>query len=103
MQEVNSVIHSFPTDSSNDSASCSCINLLGVSKKRKQEIIKEIYEQFVRYGREATVLVSMSTSCKLFEFVLNHTPQITFLNSRIKNQNKRYDAILLKFLTPKPQ
>lgn len=103
MQKVNSYIHSFPTDSSNDSISCSCINLLGVSKKKKEERIKEIYEQFVRYGREATVLVSMSTSCKLFEFVLHHTSQITFLNSKIKNQNKRYDAILLKFLTPKSQ
>ncbi len=101
MQEVDSYIHSFSTDSSNSSTSCPCINLLGVSKKRKEEIIKKAYEQFMYYGHETTVLVSMSTSCKLFQFVLTHTPQITFLSSRIRNQNKRYDAILLNFFASK--
>lgn len=91
---VNSVTHS----DSSKTTSLPCVNLLGVSKKKKEEVIKQTYEQFVRYGREATVWVTLSTSSRLFQFVLKHTSKITFLTPRIKYQNKRYDAILLSFL-----
>lgn len=96
LREVaNSVAHS---DSSKNSTSLPYVNLLGVSKKKKEEVIKEAYEQFVRYGREITILASMSTSSRLFHYVLGHSSKITFLSSRVKDQNKRYDAILLSFL-----
>ena len=95
---VGEVVNSFTyLDSSKTSTSLPCVNLLGVSKKKKEEVIKEAYEQFVRYGKEINVLVSMSTSSRLFHYVLGHTSKITFLSSRVKDQNKRYDAILLSF------
>lgn len=96
---VGEVVNSFTyLDSSKISTSLPCVNLLGVSKKKKEEVIKEAYEQFIRNGKEINVLVSMSITSRLFHYVLGHSPKITFLSSRVKDKNKRYDAILLSFL-----
>lgn len=94
-----SEFHSSPNNysvSSDTSFPC-CINLLGVNKAKKAQIIQEAYRQFIQCGKESSIITTMATSSELFQFVLNHTPQITFLLGRLKKQNKRYDAMILKF------
>ena len=74
------------------------INLLETPKKAKSETIEQIYNEYVRYGIESVVLISLSTSCCLFQWIIKHTSQICFWRGRIyANPNKRIDLLILVF------
>ena len=63
---VNSLIHSYNAISMDSIPSI--INLLGKTRKQKQEIIQQTYNQFTKHGTQAIVLVSLSCSSSLFRF-----------------------------------
>lgn len=74
------------------------VNLLEINRKAKSETIEQIYNEYVRYGIESVVLVSLSTSCHLFQWSISRASQICFWNGRIyTNANKRLDLLVLVF------
>ena len=74
------------------------VNLLETPKKAKSETIEQIYNEYIKYGRESVVLVSLSTSCHLFQWIVKHVSQICFWRGRIyTNANKRLDLLVLVF------
>ena len=76
---INSIVYSFPKVSSGTMNSFPYIkNLLGIKKSEKEKAIKQAYEDFIHLRKETIILTSISTSSKLFTFVLTHTPRIHF-------------------------
>ena len=93
---VNSLICSYNAISMDSTPSI--INLLGKTRKQKQEIIQQTYNQFTKHGTQAIVLVSLSCSSSLFHYVLTHTPKILYWKHRVyTEENKRVDLIILYF------
>ena len=98
---VNSLIHSYNAISMDSIPSI--INLLGKTRRQKQEIIQQAYNQFIRYGSQAIILVSLSCSSSLFHYVLTHTPKILYWKHRVyTEENKRVDLIVLYFCKDMP-
>ncbi|MBQ7660208.1 MAG: hypothetical protein IJS26_05700 [Alphaproteobacteria bacterium] len=74
------------------------VNLLETPKKAKSETIEQIYNEYIKYGRESVVLVSLSHSCHCFQWSISHATQICFWRGRIyANPNKRIDLLVLVF------
>ena len=105
IREVTEYINnSFLKISSSKILSCTAlprvIKLLGISKKKKAEIIEQAFFDFVR-GEDSVIILSVATSSKLFKFILSHTPQVWFVENRVVDKGKRLDVIAL-FFTHKP-
>ena len=74
------------------------VNLLETPKKAKSETIEQIYNEYIKYGRESVVRVSLSHSCHCFQWSISHATQICFWRGRIyTNANKRLDLLVLVF------
>lgn len=97
---VNSLIRSYNTISTDSIPSI--INLLGKTRKQKQEIIQQVYDQFIRYGKESIVLLSVCTSSSLYSWILTHTSKICYWQNRVVYMNKRYELIILYFCNFQP-
>lgn len=81
-------------------ASGNVINLLGISKKRKEEALRLAYREYMLYGKQAVVLLSVCTSSSLFAWILRHTPQVCYWKNRVAHLGKRYNLIILYFCPP---
>ena len=77
------------------------INLLGISKKRKEEALRLAYREYMLYGKQAVVLLSVCTSSSLFAWILRHTPQVCYWQHRVMYAGKRYNLIILYFCHPR--
>lgn len=97
---VNSLIHSYNAISMDSIPSI--INLLGKTRRQKQEIIQQAYDQFIRYGVESIVLLSVCTSSSLYSWILTHTPKICYWKNRVVYMDKRYALIILYFCNFQP-
>lgn len=77
------------------------INLLGISKKRKEEALRLAYREYMLYGKQAVVLLSVCTSSSLFAWILRHSPQVCYWKNRVSYLGKRYNLIILYFCHPR--
>lgn len=73
------------------------INLLGVSRKIKTQIIQQSHREYLN-GKNIVLICSLSVSSTLFHMLLQIATSVTFIKSRIYDNNKRYDAILVWFV-----
>lgn len=80
-----------------EGASTPIVSLLGLTKKEKAEAVKQACLDYMR-GQETVLLLSLSTSSKLFKYVLSHVPHIWFIEGKVTEKNKRKDVLAL-FLT----
>ena len=94
IQDVMNIISSnFP----NASGSISYVNLLGTRKGFKEERIKDLYNQFIRYGNESIICASLNTSSDLFHWVVTHAKQVIYWRRRVYVDQKRFDLIIIVF------
>lgn len=82
---------------SNGTGSISCVNLLGQRKKFKDEKIKDLYNQFIKYGNESIIYASLNTSSDLFHWVVTHAQQVIYWRRRVYVEQKRFDLIIIVF------
>lgn len=73
------------------------INLIGINKKDKEECVKALYDRFVKYGKVFIVLLSISTSAKLFQWIMTHASQVCFWNGRVCVGEKRVELMIVTF------
>lgn len=92
---INSLSASYKIGSNN------IVNLLGISKKRKEEALRLAYREYMLYGKQAVVLLSVCTSSSLFAWILRHTPQVCYWQHRVMYAGKRYNLIILYFCHPR--
>lgn len=73
------------------------INLLNKTKSEKAKAVEQAFFDFLR-GEDSVIILSVSTSSKLFQFILKSVPSVWFIEGRIiDHQNKRKDVIALIF------
>lgn len=94
IQDVMNIISS---NFSNGTESISCVNLLGQRKKFKDEKIKDLYNQFIKYGNESIICASLNTSSDLFHWVVTHAQQVIYWRRRVYVEQKRFDLIIIVF------
>lgn len=82
---IQDVINIISRNFSNASKAISCVNLLGKSKKFKEERIKDLYNQFIRYGNESIACASLNTSSDLFHLVVTHAQQVIYWRRRVNS------------------
>lgn len=93
------IIYSLSKNSSSNSGVSSVpriISLFGVNKKQKASAVEQAFVEYTR-GNETIILLSVSTSSKLFQYILSHAPQIWFIEGRVTEQNKKKDVLALMF------
>lgn len=93
------IFHSFSDNSSKfgtSAAHINIINLLNKNKKEKAQAVEQAFWEFVR-GRDSVIILSVSTSSRLFQFILGNVPKIWFINGKVVDQNKRKDVVALIF------
>ena len=93
------IIYSLSLNSSSNFGSSSprIISLLDlISKKQKADTVKQAFFDFMK-GEEIIILLSVSTSSKLFQYILHKVPQIWFIEGRVTAENKRKDVLALLF------
>ena len=73
------------------------INLLGTSHKIKTQIIQQSHREH-QHGKNIVLICSLAVSSSLFHLLLSEASQVTFLNGRIYQNNKRYDTIIVWFM-----
>ena len=66
--DIQDVINIISRKFSYASKSISCVNLLGQGKKYKEERIKDLYNQFIKYGNESVVCASLNSSSDLYHW-----------------------------------
>lgn len=95
------IIHSLAKNSSSKLGTFPrVVSLLGVSKKRKEDAVKQAFFDYIN-GNEVVLLISVSTSSKLFQFILSKVPQIWFIEGRVLERGKRKDVMALMFTRQK--
>ena len=96
------IIHSLSINSSSSNSGTSgiprIINLLNKTKSEKAKAVEQAFWEFLR-GKDSVIILSVSTSSKLFQFILKSVPSVWFVEGRvvIDQQNKRKDVIALIF------
>ena len=94
------IIHSLSLTSSSNSGTSGVpriINLLNKTKSEKAKAVEQAFFDFLR-GEDSVIILSVSTSSKLFQFILKCVPSIWFIEGRVSiNQNKRKDVLALIF------
>lgn len=93
-----SLFHSLNSNSSKfGTSSLRIINLLNKTKKEKAEAVETAFWEFMR-GNDSVIILSVTTSSKLFQFILKHVPKLFFVEKRVVDDNgKRKDVIALLF------
>ena len=97
VMDIQDVINIISRNFSNASKAISCVNLLGKSKKFKEERIKDLYNQFIRYGNESIACASLNTSSDLFHWSVTHAKQVIYWRRRVYVEQRRFDLIILVF------
>ena len=72
------------------------INLLNKTKSEKAKAVEQAFFDFLR-GEDSIIILSVSTSSRLFQFILGNVPKIWFINGKVVDQNKRKDVLALIF------
>ena len=94
------IIHSLSLTSSSNSGTSGVpriINLLNKTKSEKAKAVEQAFFDFLR-GKDSVIILSVSTSSKLFQFILKSVPSVWFIEGRIiDQQNKRKDVLALLF------
>lgn len=95
------IIHSLSLTSSSLNSGTSgvprIINLLNKTKSEKAKAVEQAFFDFLR-GEDSVIILSVSTSSKLFQFILKSVPSVWFIEGRVAiDQNKRKDVIALLF------
>ena len=94
------IIHSLSLTSSSNSGTSGVpriINLLNKTKSEKAKAVEQAFFDFMK-GEDSVIILSVSTSSKLFQFILKCVPSVWFIEGRIiDQQNKRKDVIALLF------
>ncbi|MBR1374393.1 hypothetical protein IJ556_08105 [bacterium] len=93
---TNSFLHISSSKNLSDTSLPCIINLLNKSKKEKAQAVEQAFWEFVR-GRDSVIILSVSTSSRLFQFILGNVPKIWFINGKVVDQNKRKDVLALLF------
>ena len=73
------------------------INLLGSSRKVKAQIIQHVYHEY-QNGKNIVLICSLSISSNTFQSIIRCASNLTFINGRISDNNKRYDTIIVWFV-----
>lgn len=73
------------------------INFLGTSRKIKTQIIQRAYHEFL-IGKNIVLICSLSLSSDIFHTLLHWATNLTFINGRIYDNDKRYDTIIVWFV-----
>ena len=73
------------------------INLLGASLKLKTQIIKQSHREY-QSGKNIVLICSLSISSSLFHMLIQIATNVTFIKSRIYDNNKRYETMLVWFV-----
>ena len=93
---TNSFLHISSSKNLSDTSRPCIINLLNKTKKEKARAVKQAFFDFLR-GEDSIIILSVSTSSRLFQFILGNVPKIWFINGKVVDQNKRKDVIALLF------
>lgn len=76
------------------------VNLLGVTKKQKEDTIKQAYRDYILHNKQSILFLSVCTSSSLFSWILLHAPKICYWKNRVTQLGKRYNLIILYFCAP---
>jgi len=95
------IIHSLSINSSSSNSGTSgiprIINLLNKTKSEKAKAVEQAFWEFLR-GKDSVIILSVSTSSKLFQFILKCAPSVWFIEGRVLiEQHKRKDVLALLF------
>lgn len=93
------IIHSLSLNSSSNSGTSGIpriINLLNKTKSEKAKAVEQAFWEFLQ-GKDSVIILSVSTSSKLFQFILKCAPSVWFIEGRVIDQNKRKDVLALLF------
>lgn len=94
------IIHSLSLTSSSNSGTSGVpriINLLNKTKSEKAKAVEQAFFDFLR-GEDSVIILSVSTSSRLFQFILKCVPSVWFIEGRVSiDQNKRKDVLALIF------
>ena len=94
------IIHSLSLTSSSNSGTSGVPRIINLLNKTKSEKAKAVEQAFFDYmkGEDIVVLLSVSSSAKLFKYIISKVPQIWFIEGRVStHQNKRKDVLALLF------
>lgn len=95
------IIHSLSLTSSSNSGTSGVpriINLLNKTKSEKAKAVEQAFFDFLR-GKDSVIILSVSTSSKLFQFILKSVPSVWFIEGKVRltAENKRKDVLALIF------
>ena len=93
---TNSFLHISSSENLSDTSLPCIINLLNKTKKEKAQAVENAFFDYLK-GKDSIIILSVSTSSRLFQFLLGNVPKSWFINGNVVDQNKRKEVLALIF------